>query len=218
MSTRTNTTAQQVFHRRDSNNVHHHAIFQFNSDASRPRATRITLPEKSTWSPGPHWHEQHTEYFQVIQGRVSFTINGVSTIVAPEDGVQRVDRFVVHTFCRADKDLHGQDKDVGDVVTEEWTDPADGVKHVFFRNVFSTLQDSNTYWGHWTTLQVLLVAASYDDFIDILPGKFSYATTHLFYGSVQLLGRLLGLRSWHEEYTPVELREVAQGGKPSKSE
>lgn len=222
MASKTNTFAQQVFHRNDPQDPLKNAIFRFDSDATRPEVTEITLPKKSTWSPGLHWHERHTEYFKVTKGRVVLKLDGVLKTVTPTDERQRVDKFVVHDFWRADRDLPDHEKDPDDVITEEWTDPADGVKHVFFRNIFSTLQDSEKYWGRWTYIQALLVAATYDDFIEVVPGRLSYTATHLLYASMRLFGRtfggMFGLRPWHEEYTPVSLRAVASGAKDSKVE
>lgn len=36
----------------------------------------------------------------------------------------------------------------GDLMVEEWTAPADGEKEVFFRNLFSTIQEPK-YKGGW---------------------------------------------------------------------
>lgn len=212
----TNTTTQNTFRQTDSKDAHFVGIFEFDSDPSRPELTRITLPERSTYSPGSHWHERHTEYFKVIRGRIAFIHDGVVQVVTPDDGPQRVDKFVVHDFWRADRDLPDEEKDAGDVTTEEWTDPADGIKELFFRNVFSTLQDSDKYWGRWTYPQLLTVLTASDEFIDIVPGRFSYAATHILYGAVQFVAPLIGLRPWCEQYTPAGLRGVATGGKSSK--
>lgn len=211
-SQKTNTTQQKVFERTafDPADLNNCAIFTFGTDSSRPGITQITLPEKSTWTPGPHWHETHIEYFRVLQGRVLIKLGDKTRIVTREDGNVIVQKYLVHEFMRADRDLPGDQKDSGDVVTEEWTDPADGIKHVFFRNIFSTLQDSG-YWGRLTFAQALYVAASHDDFIVFVPGRVSYAVTHLMYGSIRLLGPMLGLKPWVEEYTPLELRGVASG-------
>lgn len=216
MAHKTNTTTQNTFHRTDSKNPRYHAIFELNVDQSRPGSTRIRLPEQSTWSPSPHWHEIYTEYFKVIQGRVLLTVNGETRCVTPEDGIQRVDRFVVHDFCRADKHLSDEEKDGGDVVTEEWTDPADGMKHVFFRNIFSTLQDADKYWGLWTNLQALTTASTYDNFIQIVPGRGSYIATHSLYAIVWVFAKLTGICAWQPEYTPNDLRTVAMGKESSK--
>ena len=211
MATKTNTASRNEFTRTHSSDPHFNAIFKFDADPSRPGMTQIILPPKSTWTPGPHWHEQHTEYFRVIKGRVLIRLDGVLKLVAPGDGAQRVDRFVVHEFMRADCNKPASEKDSGEVITEEWTDPDDGVKHVFFRNIFSTLEDSEMYWKSWTYLQALYVAAHSDDWVQLVPGRLSWASTHAMYAAVRGVGRVLGLKPWQEEYTPVELRSVAKG-------
>lgn len=214
----TNTTRQDIFRRTDSKDDRFVGIFQLNLDSSRPDIVRITLPEKSTFTVGAHWHEFHTEYFRVVKGRLAVKRDGVVEVVTPDDGPQCVDRFVVHDFWRADRYLPEEDKDTGDVITEEWTDPKDGIKQVFFRNVFSVLQDAEKYWGWWTYLQALTVISTYDEFLDILPGRLSYTTTHILYAGVRAITPLIGLSPWHEEYTPTGLREAAMSMKRSKSD
>lgn len=212
----TDTTTQDTFRRTDSKDDRFVGVFQFDSDPSRPEIIRITLPEKSTFTVGAHWHERHTEYFRVIKGRLAIKRDGVVEVVTADDGPQRVDKFVVHDFWRADRYLPEEEKDAGDVITEEWTDPIDGIKRVFFRNVFSILQDAEKYWGRWTYLQALTVLAAYDEFIDILPGRLSYTAVHILYASVRVVAPLIGLSSWHEAYTPTGLRVWAMSTKVSK--
>jgi len=218
MARPTNTTAQTIFERTDPSAPNNYAIFELQNDPARPGLTRITLPPKSTWTPGPHWHERYTEFFRVVQGKVVIKLDGVTKVVGPEDGTQRVDKFIVHEFMRADKDSREEEKDIGDVITEEWTDPMDGAKHVFFRNAFSTLQDGDKYWKSWTMVQALFICTEYDNFIVILPGALSHTTTHVLYSVLRLAGRLLGLRAWCDEYTPASLRPIAAGSKLSKQD
>ena len=218
MASKTNTSSQTVFHRNDTSNPNNCAIFTFDTDSTRPGVTQITLPEKSVWTPGPHWHERHIEYFRVIKGRVLIKLGGTTKLVTPQDGPVRVEKFLVHEFMRADWDKPDEKKDPGEVITEEWTDPADGIKHVFFRNIFSTLQDSEKYWKGWTYLQALLTAATYDDYIQVVPGRLSYISTHVLYASVRGVGGILGLRAWHDEYTPESLRTVANNSKLVKTD
>ncbi|KAK5946121.1 hypothetical protein PMZ80_000261 [Knufia obscura] len=211
MGSKTNTASRNEFVSRDDSDPNYNAVFRFDTDPSRPGMTQITLPEKSTWTPGLHWHEQHIEYFKVVKGRVLIRLDGVLKLVTPDDGPQRVDRFVVHEFMRADYSKPVDEKDPGEVVTEEWTDPADGVKHVFFRNLFGILEDSKAYWKSWTYLQAAYVAAHCDDWRQVVPGRLSWASTHAIYAAVRGVGGVLGLKLWQEEYTPEELRSVARG-------
>lgn len=221
MATKTNTASRSEFIRTDSSDPDSKAIFKFDADPSRPGMTQITLPERSTWTPGLHWHEQHVEHFKVVKGRVLISLDGVVKLVTPDDGPQRVERSVIHEFMRADHSKVASEKDSGDVITEEWTDPDDGVKHVFFRNIFSTLEDAGKYWKSWTFLQALYVAAHSDDWVQVVPGRLSWVATHVMYAAVRGVGDMLGLKPWQEEYTPKELRSVAkslESRKRSKTE
>ena len=80
----------------------------------------LAIPAKSTWGPGPHWHEAYTEHVQVLRGKAKVTINGVSRIVGPEDGMLTFERYVIHDFCAARVDGEHSDEEVW---VEEWTDP-----------------------------------------------------------------------------------------------
>ena len=218
MTTKTITTSRTRFNRTDSLNPTFNAVFSFDADPERPGMTQIVLPEQSTWTPGLHWHEQHTEYFKVIKGRVLIRLNGATKIIGPEDGPQIVEKFVVHEFMRADVGKPKDEQDAGEVITEEWTDPNDGIKHVFFRNIFSTLEDSEKYWKSWTMLQALFVAAHSDDYVQVVSGRLSYTVTHALYSGVRGVGALLGLSWWQKEYTPENLRSAATRVKPPKQD
>lgn len=213
------TNTQNTFVRDDSTeSTVSKAIFHLVDQKDRKGTTQITLPTKSVYSPGLHWHETHTEFFRVIQGRVIIVRNGIEIEVGPDDGQVRIDKFVVHNFWRADRDRPDDQKDSEDVVTEEWTDPADGLKHVFFRNIFSTIDDQQ-YWGRWLSIQALFVASHNDEFVEVISGRLSHTATHALYLLVNLAGLVLDLKSWYPEYTPEDLRSVAQyGSKRSKNE
>ena len=214
---RTTTTSRTTFTLdRPNNNLAH---FDLSPDSDRPYATRITLPPGSLWTPSPHWHESYTEYVRCISGRLLIRLNGIERVVTPNDGPQVIDKGVVHEFMRAD--VHGyplkedQEGDEGDVVAEEWTDPSDGMKHVFFRNLFSILEDQG-YWGWWFVPQVVLSLRQHDNW-NVLVGSgkggagwLDWGLTHVMYGAVGGVGRLMGLRAHYDEYVPMELRGVAE--------
>lgn len=210
MPTKTITNTKNVFVRDSTTDtIISKATFHLDTVNVRKGMTRITIPAKSVYSPGLHWHETHVEFFRVIQGRVIIVRDGVEKEIGPEDGHLRVDKFVVHNFWRADKGAPDEDKDAEEVITEEWTDPADGLKHVFFRNIFSTLDDKE-YWGLWLNIQALFVASHNDEFVQVVSGRLSYATTHALYAAMKVVGTMLGLKSWYSEYTPDDLRNVAE--------
>jgi hypothetical protein len=142
-------------------------------------------------------------------------LDGVERVVTPDDGVVVIERGVVHEFMRADQHGHtiSDDAEVEeDVVVEEWTDPADGLKQVFFRNLLGVLEDTH-YWGQgvWFGLQALLVCSRYDNYNVLVPGWGKGVATHAVYGLVEGVSWLTGLKAWYEEYTPVRLRAAAEG-------
>lgn len=205
MPQKTDYTAQNSFTLvRPNNSV---VIFEVNVDPDRPSLSRLRLPEGSTWTPDPHWHERYTEIFRVVQGRALLKLNGEKKVITPDDGPQVVDKFVVHEFMRAD--VEQEEKDSGEVVVEEWTDPADGMKQVFFRNLIGVIQDADSYWKGWVPLQAIFMMSRYDNFNVILPGRLSYLTTHTIFGVSALVARLAGLKWWYEEYTPAPLQAIA---------
>lgn len=87
--------------------------------------TTFTIPPGSKFTPGPHWHEQYTEIFRVLKGRVKLIKNGKVKIVAESDGAQNVPPFTIHEFMRADVDEVPGKGDEGNVIVEEWVDPGE---------------------------------------------------------------------------------------------
>ncbi|XWW96115.1 hypothetical protein V2A60_004085 [Cordyceps javanica] len=95
---------------------------------ARDRVT-ITLPPRSTWSSGLHWHECHDEYLAVVRGRIRVTLgDGRERIVGAGEPEVKIPRRAWHSWRRADDDDD-------DAVVVERTDPADLQKAVFFWNL-----------------------------------------------------------------------------------
>ena len=101
--------------------------FRFPAENSSYARTTIILPQGSTWSASPHWHERYTEHFRVLQGRVRILIDGTATEITPTEGEQTIPRYTVHDFMRADAGYPGEEQDEGDVIVEEWCDPCEHV-------------------------------------------------------------------------------------------
>lgn len=208
---RTNTTARTIFtlSRPNNNNV----TYTLRANPERPYRTRITLPPDSTWTPSPHWHERYTEYIRCVTGRLLLRLNGEEKVITPDDGPQVVEKGVVHEFMRADvygyasEDGTGEGEDV--VVVEEWMDPSDGVKEVFFRNLLSTLLDAEQL-GSRLGWQLKLIEARYDNWPVIWQGWGRRWVTVCSFVVAEVMSRLMGLEAWSSEYTPVELRMIAQ--------
>ncbi|ETN46924.1 uncharacterized protein HMPREF1541_01113 [Cyphellophora europaea CBS 101466] len=204
------TTQTSFDFKRPNNSL---VTFSFDFDPARPYATRLTLPPGSKWSPEPHWHERYTEYICCVSGRLLIRLDGVDKVVTPADGPQTVNKYVVHEFMRADAfgyanaNAEGEDEDV---MVDEWTDPADGVKHVFFRNLLGVLQDQE-YFGKWFGPQALLVCSRYDNYNVLWGGWGRWAVTHGMFALVEAVAVVVGLKPWYAEYTPERLRAAAEG-------
>ncbi|KAF2262749.1 hypothetical protein CC78DRAFT_467407 [Lojkania enalia] len=117
--------------------------------------TTITLPPRSTWTSGLHWHETHTEYLRLLHGAIYLRLNNTIQILSAAESQSQVQsregivitvpRYARHAWHRAEHaytmseavrmwgprpvDL---DKEV---VVEEWTAPADISKPLFFWNL-----------------------------------------------------------------------------------
>ena len=161
-----------------------------------PKVT-ITLPPSSTWTSGLHWHETHTEYLQITSGTALVTIEKSSKLYSATDGPIRVDKFVKHEWKRAEN----QDVDK-DLVVEEWTDPQDGQKEVFFRNLSSVLQQNPDASGHWIVLQLFIIFGAMDNYPVMVEGVAGRVVTHVVLALAAFIGFFLGLRATYPEYTP----------------
>ena len=107
-----------------------------------------------------------------------------------------------------------------DLVAEEWTDPRDGEKEVFFRNIFSTAlepQWKERWWGGiLLALQMMLVMWELDNLIVLVDlggagdgsgwkGVVETAVTCAFMWLAAMTGRAFGLKAVYDEYTPKHL-------------
>ncbi|KAK9782605.1 putative Cupin type-2 domain-containing protein [Seiridium cardinale] len=129
MPQRTDYTTQTIFSRP--------APAAVTYDLSIPNQATITLPPKSTWTSGPHWHETHTEFLRVLSGAAEVTLSGaVLPSVTRDDGIVTVPRGAVHEWRRSRAANGGED-----LVVREWTHPGDGAKEVFFRNLNGMVLD-----------------------------------------------------------------------------
>ena len=204
--------------------------------------TILTLPPKSTFSTGLHWHETHEEYLFVLQGKALITVEDVTRVIGREDGVQEVKRGVIHGFSRADSPalsrqrLHeiqqqqqqrnGDDSWMSeDVIVLEFTSPADPLKEVMFRNGVSAFLANDSQLSLPLIARILVNMGTLDQYPLIIPAGvpgsifLSWAMVHALFGiSVPVL-KWWGFRGWEREWTPEELWEVAEeneGGKGRK--
>ncbi|KAI0176966.1 hypothetical protein BJ166DRAFT_11350 [Pestalotiopsis sp. NC0098] len=77
----------------------------------------------------PHWHKEHAEYLNVLEGRMEVTLNGEKVIVKAGDPPILVARRVVHSI----KSFEGER-----LVFREKPDPGGLHKALFFNDVFQT--------------------------------------------------------------------------------
>ena len=196
---RTVTRHLQSFRRPD-------ATFAFKS-GPEAHVTTITIPPGSRWTSEPHWHLDHTEFLNIKQGTALVTLGSKTQSLTSAAGQIIVERGVIHEW-RRDSDV-----DDGPLVVEEWTDPADGDKELFFRNLCSSIQDMTAnpsrappplglpldWWIWW---QLLLIFREFDNYPVLHYRIGSGLTTYIVLGLAHLLGGIVGLKSWYKEYTP----------------
>lgn len=131
----------------------------------------IALPRRSVWTSGLHFHTTHTEYLRLVKGSIFVELDGELKFLSAKAGGEvslrggellksglelKVDRYVRHNWGRADVRLasrrFGRRVDTAppedqneEVIVEEWTDPSDIIKPLFFWNlngVITALQDA----------------------------------------------------------------------------
>lgn len=125
-------------------------------------------------------------------------------------------------------DFLGKGGDVGDegwnqdLLVREWTDPQDGQKEVFFRNLAGVVSEPKPtwvwgwLWGWWIELQVWIVGGELDNYSAIIGGRWrwvEWVVVHAVCVAARVLGGVLGLRGVYGEYTPIELRREGRKGR-----
>jgi mannose-6-phosphate isomerase-like protein (cupin superfamily) len=206
---RTITTHQTSFTR--PGNV----TYTFDASRNPLKATTITLPPGSRWTSGLHWHETHTEYLQIIQGVALVTLNGITRNYTAADDIIVVPPFSRHEWQRADSIQPHPDIDL---IVREWTDPVDGQKEVFFRNLNSAILDATAAGPpneFWLTLQLFMVSAVLDNYpvlysgprpLRFLASAFEWVVTHAVLFLAMVVGRIFAMSAVYDEYTPRSLR------------
>lgn len=204
---RRRTTQLQIFERGGATAVTY--------DLSQPHRVTITVPNKSTWTSGPHWHENHDEYLQILQGRAIVRLDKQIKELGPEDGIIEVPKYTVHEWRGAPADASQQA-----LIVREWTVPEDGQKEGFFRMLNSYLtepQASLLYqppvlmprWverriERWiVTLQLFIIFRTWDNWPVLYgddSGWISWITTHVAFGLSSWVGFVFGLHGTYDEY------------------
>ncbi|KAF8843673.1 hypothetical protein BDN67DRAFT_963822 [Paxillus ammoniavirescens] len=64
-----------------------------------PWISRVTVtPDADQLKVPPHIHESYDETVRVVQGKMKYTINGITKFYTPEDGVISIPKGVLHSF------------------------------------------------------------------------------------------------------------------------
>ncbi|MCJ1329984.1 hypothetical protein MMC10_006665 [Thelotrema lepadinum] len=199
---RTRTTDLKAFQRPN-------VTYEF-STGPKAHIVTITVPPGSDWTSEPHWHHSHTEFLSVKKGTALVTLGSHTHSITPSDGPVTIERGMIHEWRR-------DSSDSGVLIVEEWTDPADGEKELFFRNLCSALLDMTASPSHapspswlpfdwWISLQLFLVFREFDNYPLFYSGVTSRPVTYLILRVAQFVGLILGLRGHYNEYTPERAR------------
>ncbi|KAF2260495.1 hypothetical protein CC78DRAFT_536369 [Lojkania enalia] len=180
----------------------------FPSDENGYRITTAVVPPGSKWHAGVHWHEDYDEVMRVKKGRAKIRLGSTYRVVGPDDGEVLIPKFMVHDVMRADVDAKPSESDDEELWLEEWSEPVDGSKELFFRHVFSIMTDKEKF-GWKMPLQLLLTLMYTDGYLLIVPGPAKWYVTHGLYAALKPVARWFGLKPFYEEYTPERLQDVA---------
>jgi len=154
----------------------------------------------------------------VIQGHARVTVGSQTAVFSAEDGVITIPRFTIHAYGRADDTEEGASSRDMDLLVREWTDPADGDKEIFFRNVISTIMDNRSTTGllrnAWVLLSLFTIMASHDNYPLIWTGPVWLGENAALAVRRALTSSALWMTSWvgwavgckgdYEEYTPTD--------------
>ncbi|KAH8899064.1 hypothetical protein GQ53DRAFT_759265 [Thozetella sp. PMI_491] len=202
-------------------------------DLTQPNQVTVTLPTGSAWTSGLHWHETHTEYLRVVQGKVRVRLGNEIRTISAADGEVKVARNVWHEWSR---DEAAEEE----VIVIERTDPADGDKAIFFWNLNAVILNAQKvvkpalipgwlfglWMDFWVSLNLFVIFDGLDNFPVFLElsGLLSrwgrpvtegttiwhYAMilerlwTHFLVGLATRVGWVMGVRAVREKYTPPE--------------
>ncbi|KAF1833689.1 hypothetical protein BDW02DRAFT_371953 [Decorospora gaudefroyi] len=228
--------------------------------------TTITLPRYSTWTSGLHFHTLHTEYLRLVQGSIFVQLDSSVKILSARAGGEvriyddtraamepglhiKIDKYARHNWGRAKEYLQrgqpGKRRRMAvypididdDVVVEEWTDPTDIHKPIFFWNLNGVLaapfphsSPQRQRLAHaavgarcWVSFQLCVIFWELDNwpvFVELgygwpdrlgmllLKGWVEYLVAFGVLGAASVMGCVLGVRAVRRERTPVRLWEA----------
>ncbi|KAF2737050.1 hypothetical protein EJ04DRAFT_412739, partial [Polyplosphaeria fusca] len=197
--------------------------------------TTIVLPPTSSWTSGLHWHNTHTENLRLVQGSIFVRLGDSRTVLSAkkkeegEELVVRVLKGVRHEWMRAESYFESiksggdvlRPEDVDEeVVVEEWTEPMDISKALFFWNlngiIIADAQEEASLRGMvarrvlgswWVPLQLFVVFWELDNWpvffesVDFV----EYVVTGVMLAMSSLIGKGIGLQVVSKRRTPKQL-------------
>lgn len=158
---------------------------------------------------GLHWHEKHTEYLIVSSGKAFVTVNGITSIIDSNSGEICIPIGIIHEWGLIE-DNNNQE----DLIIWERTEPNDGEKEIFFRNMILSLIDSsignpysskniNNHFSIRDILQILIIFRSLDNYPIIWNSFGKKYFTYFILNIANLFGKLFfSLKPIYIEYTP----------------
>lgn len=132
--------------------------------------------QPESWVPeiGSHWHKNHDEYMEILEGEIEFVLDGNAVLLKAGDSPLHIPKLHVHSF----KFIKG----IKTTFTEK-TDPVGDFKEAFFKGVMGTAD------GKPNLLSVMRSFYEGDCFIS-LPGGFK-AVDENFTWSLHLIAKYL---------------------------
>ncbi|KZT63887.1 hypothetical protein DAEQUDRAFT_733330 [Daedalea quercina L-15889] len=143
-----------------------------------------------------HFHASHAEYLYCEQGQIRVQIGDMVKIVGPEDGQLEIPAWTPHRWVTLGVDQ--------ETIVWERTDPNDGQKELFFRNLFSLVND---YGGMPPFLQMFKVFSDYDNYpIGTAWWQLALRSPIVWLtDAISLVATVVGYASVYKEYTPKHL-------------
>ena len=206
---------------RTSLNRTNQAILSFDTSSPSSYVTTISLFHGTAWTSGLHWHETHTEYLQVVKGRVLVQIGNSKQVCGPDAGVLQINTNVRHEWGSAsgpqgNEREDAEEDDEFEVVVREWTEPCDGQKEIFFRNLMSILEDQSKYRFKWMIpVQLFTTFGVMDNYPVVVQSNSKTVEKVVTYTAISvasLIADFIGIQGVYREYTPKPLWDIWKGG------
>ncbi|CAO2655743.1 Nn.00g045460.m01.CDS01 [Neocucurbitaria sp. VM-36] len=245
--------------------VAYHIPVALPSSTSSNLKSTIALPRYSRWTSGLHFHTGHTKYLRLIKGSIFVELNGELKILSAKAGGEvssitgrvarkgleiKIDRYARQNWGRAEEYLNSTlrrrrsashrtisypDDSHDEVIVEEWTDPADITKPLFFWNlngvitapdmIISSSQSlaKSVLRGWWIPFQLFVIFWDLDNwpvFLNLrrfstpflgddlgthLDHLIEYFITFAVLSVAKMLGKVTGTQSVSKQRTPDDL-------------